>query len=216
MKSGQQTRVASRRLSEIEYVSLEQRTGLKHEFHDGRVYALAGGSFVHGVICGNLFGELRDRFNRMGKNCRPFMSDIKVYLKASNSYVYPDATVVCGAPKHPEELPEAVANPILIVEVLSKSTAAYDRGEKFNHYRKIESLQTYLLIEQDSAAVEIYERRGDLWKIDNYEGRKAQAVIESLNMTIELAEIYRDVEFPPGEQLTPPPDDLGEVNMAEK
>ena len=131
-----------------------------------------------------------------GKNCRPFNNDIKLHLEKANSYFYPDVSVVCGKVEYSESEPEAVTNPTVIVEVLSNSTAAFDRGKKFMMYRKIPSLQEYVLVDQYECLIDIYQRRGDLWKIKTITAKTQHLKFESLGVAIALKDIYQNVRFP--------------------
>lgn len=182
-------------LSVAEYLAIEMTSGDKYEYHDGTIFALAGGTFNHGTICGNIFGELRNKVKDRNKGCKAYTSEIKVYIKKDNSYVYPDAMVVCDEIEHPEDNKDAVANPKLIVEVLSKSTSNYDRGAKFHKYRQLESLEEYILIEQESYAVEIYKRVNDLWKISRIVGVDAILHLSSIDIDVEMTMIYEGVEL---------------------
>jgi len=138
-------------LSFDEYLKQEAESNQKYEYHDGKIFALAGGTVNHGKICGNIYSELRNQLKTKQSNCPPFNSDVKLFIKQSNSYVYPDTMVICeddnvGESKNNEH---SVSNPKIIIEVLSKSTSGYDRGDKFYLYRQIPSFEEYVLIEQD-------------------------------------------------------------------
>ena len=177
-----------------EYLDLEIETGKKYEYHDGYLYAMAGGSLNHGLICGNIFGEIRSSLKEKNSACKVINSEIKLHIEARNSFVYPDTMVICDDIKKSKLEPNSVVNPILIIEVLSKSTANYDRGDKFHLYRQIPTLKEYILIEQDSHQIDSYNRKSDLWKITRVEGIDANLKIESLNIIIPFKEIYRDTE----------------------
>lgn len=183
------------RLSIEEYRNLEIETDIRYEFHDGYVYAMAGGTLNHGIITGNVFGELRDALRKKDNGCFPLNSEVKLYVDQLNSFFYPDAMTICGQAEKASKEKEAITNPILIVEVLSQSTAAYDRGDKFYFYRQIPSLQEYILIEQETAKVEVFKREGDLWRISNAIGLESSITLESLQITLQLTEIYRNVEL---------------------
>lgn len=182
-------------LSIQEYLSIESESDKKYEFHDGFIVSMAGGSLNHGFICGNIFAELRSALKAKNSDCKVFNSEIKLHIKSQNRFLYPDAMVICGEIQQSEEEIEALTNPKVIVEVLSKSTAHYDRGDKFYFYRQIESLEAYILIEQEKALIEIYQRKGQFWQITRVEGLEETLFIPSLNLNLKLAEIYQDVEF---------------------
>jgi Uma2 family endonuclease len=142
------------------YSKLEKDTGTRYEYHDGEVVAMAGGSYDHTTISGNAFAEitiaLREKKNPTDTRCIAANENRKIYIQAFNKFLYPDAVVVIGKPIRPSTGPGAVSNPALIVEVLSKSTEAYDRGDKFRYYRQLESFREYLLIHQDKVAAEVW------------------------------------------------------------
>ena len=186
-------------LSVAEYLELEKANDVKYEYHDGAVYAMAGSSPNHYTICGNIFYELESAFRNGKKSCRTFNTDAKVRIETKNSYVYPDATVVCGDVEMSDNQPDTIINPTVIIEVLSKSTSAYDRGKKFQLYRKIKSLKEYILIEQDEARIEIFKKQGDLWQILVFEGLDAEMYIEALEVRVSLEQVYLNVGF--GEEL---------------
>jgi len=178
-----------------EYLSLEIANNTKYEYHNGTIYALAGGTFNHGAICGNIFGEIRAGLKAKGSDCNAYTSEIKVHIEKVNAYVYPDAMVICGPVEKSKEEINAVNNPRVIVEVLSKSSSNYDRGAKFHKYRQLKSLQEYVLIEQDEAAVELYQRINDLWQIERVEGLNSKITLNALGIEIELALIYEGLEL---------------------
>lgn len=182
-------------LSIQEYVSIEKDSNTRYEYHDGYIYAMAGGTLNHGLICGNVFGEIRSALKEKGKNCTVINSEVKLHIQEKNKFLYPDAMVICGEIEQSDEEKNSVTNPNVIVEVLSKTTASYDRGDKFYFYRQIKSLKEYILIEQDNAQIEIYTRKSQLWKITRIVGLDQELFIPTLNVTIPLAGIYQDIKF---------------------
>jgi len=184
-------------LSVKEYIEYERKNEQKYEYHDGKIFALAGGTLNHGLLCGNIYAEIRRGLKAQASDCKPLLSEIKLNISKKNNYVYPDTMVVCGELEMSKEDENAVTNPILIVEVLSKSTAEYDRGDKFHFYRQIASLEEYVLIEQDKAVVEIYyKKKGtDLWSISRYEGISASIKLQSIGVNIKMQELYFDVDM---------------------
>ncbi len=184
-------------LSIKEYVELEQSTQTKYEYHNGEVFALAGGTINHSLLCGSIYGELRHQLKAKNKDCLAFTSEMKLNIAHSKSYVYPDAMVVCGEYKIGADYKHAITNPVLIVEVLSKSSADYDRGDKFYKYRTIDSFQEYLLIEQDKPQVELFYRKKDAhtWQIDRFEGLDAVFPLQSLSIEISMNALYDKVKF---------------------
>jgi len=184
-----------RDLTVKEYLAIEREHDQRFEYHDGFIYALAGGSINHGRICGNTFGALRENLRNAKKECESFINDVKVHIDSTNSYLYPDVMVVCGEIETAEQNKESVTNPVLIIEVLSESTASYDRGDKFHKYRQIPSLVDYVLIEQTSRQVEVFHRRqgGDLWKISRCS--EGDIHLPSLDLTLTLDTLYEGVAF---------------------
>jgi Uma2 family endonuclease len=139
-----------------QYLEAEQASETKHEFLRGEVYAMAGGSPEHAALAAAIITELGVALR--GHPCRVFSSDLRVRVDANDLSTYPDVTVICGTLTRSELDPHAATNPILIVEVLSDSTEAYDRGEKFAHYRRLPSLREYLLVSQREPRLESYRR----------------------------------------------------------
>jgi Uma2 family endonuclease len=179
-----------------EYVALEQAGERKHEFLDGNVWAMAGGTPEHAQLALNIGAELRAG---MLGGCRVFSADLRVRVRETGLSTYPDVTVVCGPLERDPEDPNTVTNPTVIVEVLSDSTEAYDRGEKFSHYRRIASLQAYVLVSQRGARIEVFRPNPDgSWTLEDAE-LGADAKVGGL-CTLSVDAVYRDVELPP-----PPP-----------
>lgn len=192
----------TKKLTFEEYIKLEEETNQKYEFHDGYVYAMSGGSINHGYICGNIYAELRSCFKGKKSSCKAVNSEVKLAVQNYHSFLYPDAMVVCEESAHSEDKKNALTNPRIIVEVLSKSTQGYDRGDKFVLYRQIPSLKYYILIEQDKAEINIYERKNPsnnfLWGFTIIQGLDAVLSLtlsETEIITIKMSDIYLDVEF---------------------
>lgn len=185
-----------------EYLTLEEKSSGRHEYFDGRIYAMTGGSADHARIAGNAFAALRARF--AGRPCEAFISDIKVRVEASGLYTYPDVSALCGPPRFESERHGVLLNPSVLVEVLSPSTASYDRGQKFAHYRRVPSLREYVLVEQDQVHVERFARvdaRGDEWAMSVIEDIEASVELPSIDCAIPLRELYERVELAPRSSL---------------
>ena len=182
-----------------EYIQQEIETNTKHEYHDGKIYALAGGTLNHGLLCGNVYSEIRNQLTKKSSKCITLTSEIRVYISERNSYVYPDSMVICGDIEKSENENNSVINPILIVEVLSKSTAEYDRGDKFYFYRQLPSFKEYVLIEQDRHIVDVHYKgeNSDLWRITRYEGLVKIIKLQSLDIEITMQELYFRTEISP-------------------
>lgn len=174
-----------------EFLDAEARSDVKHEWLDGVIYAMAGGSLEHSRLAGNMHAALKIALDR----CEVFQSDAMLYVRASKLSTYADITVVCGAvesqkvERNGRVIGEALLNPTVIVEVLSDSTEEYDRGEKFAHYMTIPSLQEYVLVSQDEPKVEVFRRpeRGH-WQ---HTVSRAGETIEIAGHAISVDAIYR-------------------------
>lgn len=177
-----------------EYLAFERASVEKHEYRDGAIVAMVGASYAHNTIVGNVFANLRARL-RSGP-CRVNFSDLRVQIPGERFYTYPDLTVICGQPHFSDDRQDTLLNPQIIIEVLSPSTEAYDRGAKFRHYRSSESLREYVLIEQDSQRIEHFVRQAnDLWLLPDATGPGAALHLPTIDCAIPLSEIYEDVEF---------------------
>ncbi len=178
-----------------EYVKIEQETGIRYEYHDGEIFAMAGGSLNHGLICGNVFGELRNSLRKKESPCKVLNTEIKLHIQKKNCFLYPDAMVICEDMDPLDFEANAISHPVVIIEVLSKSTANYDRGEKFFLYGLIETLKEYILIDQEKMQVEIFSRREDLWKITKFTESDRVVPISALGIEIPIEELYRDTQI---------------------
>ena len=174
-----------------EYLALERNAELRSEYIDGRIVAMTGATPEHAEIVLNLGSELRGRLRPRG--CRVFVNDVRVKTGRLGRYVYPDVVAVCGAPQWEETTPPTLLNPTLVIEVLSESTAAYDRGEKLEGYRAIDSLTEYVLVAQDRMEVERYVRRGDLWVLKTSSGPDGVLHLASAGCTLPLRDVYAGV-----------------------
>ncbi len=174
-----------------EYLAAEASSEIKHEYQDGYVYAMAGASDAHVTIAGNLFAILRNHLR--GSGCRVYMSDMRVNLATRKSYYYPDVMVTCNPLDR--ELTHYKQHPCLIIEVLSTSTEAFDRGDKFTDYQQIESLQEYVLVSQTRQRVDYFQRSSQgLWVLQSYYlGDVLQ--LTSINCSIPVVDIFEDVEL---------------------
>ena len=177
-----------------QYLALERQAETKSEYFAGEIFAMAGASPEHSLISSNVLGDLWSQL-REGP-CTVYNSDMKV-RSTQEHYAYPDVTVVCGEAQFGGEEREVLLNPTLIVEVLSPSTEAWDRGGKFEQYRQRESLQEYVLIAQDRPHVERYARQADgQWLLTEVNGLEAVLALPSIGGEFALAEVYRKVTFP--------------------
>ena len=181
-------------LSLAEYNQLEEETNQRYEYHDGEVFAMAGGDPIHGAIAGNLIGLLHSALRP--KDCTVLTSDVKFYIPSINRSLYPDVSVVCGPSERSDNDTKALTNPILLIEVLSDSNAAYDKGTKFHYYSELPSLREYVLVEQHEWKVETRYRStpDELWQMDWFSGEEAQVRLRSVDLTLPMADLYRRTE----------------------
>lgn len=179
-------------LTPEEYLQLEESSPVKHEYINGYIYAMAGASDPHVTIAGNLFALLRSHVR--GSGCRVYIADMKARIESLNRYYYPDVMVTCD--QRDQETPNYKRFPRLIVEVLSSSTEAFDRGDKFADYQEIETLQEYVLINTKRQRVECF-RRGvnGLWILQSYTEQDKFFRLNSITFEGAIAELYEDVVF---------------------
>ena len=177
-----------------EYLEVEASSEQKYEYHGGFITAMAGGTLPHGQLAVNIGSSINNEIARDSKPCNAYSSDVKVRIESANRTFYPDFSVVCGAPQTSEKDANALTNPLLIVEVLSESTVAFDRGAKFSHYRQIQSLKEYVLISQSEPMVDVYYRTKDgTWEINTYMELSDSIQLKSLDCTIQMEAVYRRV-----------------------
>ena len=170
--------VKDKRYTAAEYLELERQAEYKSEFVNGEIFALAGASRPHSLITLNIGAEFRRQLR--GKQCETYLGDVRVQLSDSTRYFYPDVVVTCGELDFTGETQDTLKNPTLVIEILSPSTQGYDRGEKFEHYRKLNSLQTYVLVSQDRAFSEVFERQGERWVLTEYAGLDSSIPLPSI------------------------------------
>lgn len=186
---------ALKKLSTEEYLEIERRSEFKSEFWDGEMFAMAGASEAHNLVVLNIGAELRNQLKK--RPCKAYLNDMRVRIPRSPSYKYPDVVIICGQPQFEDTQQDTLLNPTVIIEVLSPSTEAYDRGTKFKEYRKIESLQEYVLISQDKVWIERYVRQEDspFWMFSDAGEPDASIELSSVACALSLAEVYDKVEF---------------------
>ena len=187
--------IEKRRYTVSEYLAFERSAHERHEYRNGEILAMAGGSYRHSLILANLIRELGNALK--GKPCRALESNLRVRIPRTPLYTYPDASVVCGEPQFDpnDEAMETVTNPRVLLEVISPTTEGYDRGEKFTRYRQIESLEEYVLISQDVPRVEVFFRQANgTWLFSAFSGPEARVKLAGLGIEIPLKEIYAGVE----------------------
>ncbi len=177
-----------------EYVELEKNSEERFEYFNGEVFSMAGGSPDHARISGRIFSLLENVL--IESQCEAFNSEMRIKVPGAWPYRYPDVSVVCGEQIYEKFFGvEMLVNPILLVEVLSESTAAYDLGEKFTAYQSIESFREYLLVSQERPHVIHYVRQENGWLRTETIGLENAVALESLDVTLPLSEIYARVNF---------------------
>jgi Uma2 family endonuclease len=178
-----------------DYLALEREADQRHEWLDGRAYAMAGGTLTHAELASAMQRELGNLALTCG--CRVFSSDAKVRVLATGLATYPDASMVCGAVERDPADANAMTNPAVLVEVLSESTERYDRGEKFAHYRRLPSLRDYVLVSQHEPRVEVYSRADGRRWIYQDAGPGEQVPLTAFEGLFDVDRVYRGVELEP-------------------
>lgn len=177
-----------------EYLALEEVADYRSEYYQGEIFAMSGGSANHNRIAKNLLIALETDFEN--KPCETFINDMRLLVKEKGLYTYPDVMVVCGQIEFVKGRDDTLTNPIVIVEVLSKSTEGYDRGAKFELYRAIESFQDYVLVDQAKVHVEHFHKLEDgRWILQEFNNIDDILSVESLNFEISLRQIYQKVDW---------------------
>lgn len=184
-----------------DYLALEASSNVKHEFLDGQIYAMAGGTPEHAALAaaviGLLFADLR------GGPCRAYDADLRVRTPTGLA-TYPDVTVVCGASERDATDRQAVVNPTLIVEVLSRSTEEYDRGDKFEHYKSVATLQQYVLVSHRGRRIDVWTRQqGGAWTLTTASDGEV-ASLASIDATLPVRDLYAAADEPPGPEAAQP------------
>src|SRR6266516_4085404 len=182
------------RLTEAEYLDLERNLEARNEFFDGEVFAMSGGTPLHSQIATSLARELGNKLK--GRGCILYNSDLRLKVEATGLFTYPDLSVVCGPLQFAPGTDDTVVNPTLIIEVLSDSTDAYDRGKKFENYRRMPALREYLLVSQKEPRIEQFVRQeNEQWLLREGAGWEAKLVLQLLGLKGELGEVCAGVGF---------------------
>lgn len=177
-----------------EYLHRERKAEFRSEYFRGETFAMAGASANHNLIVLNAGASLREQLKK--KPCRVYPSDLKLCVEATGLYTYPDLSVVCGDPQLESDAGDVLLNPVVLVEVLSDSTEAYDRGKKFEHYRTIPSLMHYVLIAQDRHSIDCFTRSPDGdWRLTSCQGSDGHIELASIDSQLAATEVYDKVVF---------------------
>jgi Uma2 family endonuclease len=184
------------RLTPEEYLEIDRKSEVRHEYYNGRMYAMAGGKYNHARIAANLSAALITALKETP--CGVASSDLRVSISHDGLYTYPDIAVVCGEPVFSDTQQDTLTNPVLLIEVLSPSTEAYDRGFKATEYRKLASVQEYAFVSQSEPRIEVLRRQpGGGWLLSETAGLDATCRFESVGCDIALADVYDKIVFEP-------------------
>lgn len=176
-----------------EYIENERRSEFRSEYLAGEIFAMSGATRKHNVIALNIAEKLRA--HRKGGTCEVFASDMRIEVNPTGLYTYPDVIMVCGQPQFKDANEDTLLNPTVLIEVLSSSTASYDRGEKFEHYGALPSLTDYLLVSQDRAAIEQRVRTEHEWQLTFHYGLEAVVPLPAVGCQLRLADVYEGILF---------------------
>lgn len=177
----------------IDYLDIDNRSDTKSEYVNGHILSMAGGTLNHGIIGNNINTEINNGIRRQGKACTSINGEVKIYIQKANSFLYPDGMVVCGNVDVSDVDKHSVTNPLLIIEVLSKSTESNDRGDKFHKYCSLPSFCEYLLIDQYKPLIDtLYRKDGTSWKMITTIGLEKSIYLDSLDLEIKMTDIYRN------------------------
>jgi Uma2 family endonuclease len=184
------------RMSESEYLEFERQNEFKHEYINGEVFAMAGASREYLLLCTALSRLLANQLD--DRDCEVYSNDIRVKAEKLSSYYYPDVVVVCGEPKFIDKVFDTLTNPTVIIEVLSPSTKRFDANEKFADYRRMDSVQEYLLVYQDKARIEHYFKNSEgKWEVEDLLGLEATLQLTSIDCELKMADIYKKLKLSP-------------------
>lgn len=197
------TAVLKPRLTEAEYLAAERAADCRSEYVNGEMVLMTGASYQHNQLTARLIGSLRARLK--GSGCEAVGQDLRTLVDSTRLYTYPDVVIVCGKPAFADAKQDTLTNPTAIFEVLSPSTESWDRGGKFQHYQRIESLQEYVLVTQEAPRVERFRRDGARWSYERIDGLDALLILETPPLQLPLAEIYEGLEFSGVAEPSPPP-----------
>ena len=176
-----------------EYLKLEEEAKYKSEYRDGEIIPMTGGTTNHNEISLNLASNLK--FNLRKQNYRVYIADVRLWIPRHRVYTYPDVMLIEGEPIYADKGTTTVTNPVMIAEVLSPSTQNYDQGDKFTYYRSIPEMKEYILISQQKYHVMHYAKTESGWLLSEYETEDIEIALTSVDLKLELADIYAEVDF---------------------
>ncbi len=177
-----------------EYLELEEKAEFRNEYRNGEIIPMAGGTTNHNKIAGNFYKKFPLTIQQ--QDYEVYIGDVKLWIPGDRTYTYPDIMVIQGEPIYQDNRRDIITNPLLIVEVLSKSTKDYDQGDKFDFYRSISGFQEYILIDQYRFHLKQFAKQAEnQWLFKEYAGEDAVLTLESVELHIPLSEIYQRVNF---------------------
>jgi Uma2 family endonuclease len=183
---------ATKFISIEEYLTLEEEAEVKHEYFQGETFAMAGGTIAHNQIVTNTTGELHSFLK--GKPCQVFNSDQRIHIEAVSLFTYPDLSIVCGEPERWNNRNDVITNPVVVIEVLSKKTQNYDRGDKFKFYRSLPSLKEYILISSTEILIERYTKQATaFWTLKEAANPEDAFLVETIDFSCPIKELYSNV-----------------------
>src|SRR6185312_3184920 len=182
------------KISIKEYLEMENASMEKHEYYKGEIFAMSGAKIPHNTISSNLSGILYNKLK--GKKCKPYGSDQRIHIQSNTLFTYPDISIICGEIKTLNNDDYNVLNPAVIIEILSKSTKNYDRGEKFKLYRDIPTLKEYILVDSETIHIEVFRlNENNHWELEEYDSIENVLFIKAIDEKIAISEIYEDVNI---------------------
>ncbi len=185
---------SQQKISIEEYLEMENAAVEKHEFYKGEVFAMSGAKLAHNEICVNLLVTLKNKLK--GKSCKPYNSDQRIHIPSNTLFTYPDISIICGEVITLNNDEYNALNPTVIIEVLSKSTKNYDRGEKFKLYRDIKTLKEYILVDSESLHIEAFRlNKNNHWELEEYNNANNYLEIKAIDESVLIAEIYEGVKL---------------------
>ncbi len=177
-----------------EYLQMEEVSDEKHEYYQGEIFAMSGAKVPHNIISVNLIALLKQKLK--GKSCRPYNSDQRIHIPQNSLFTYPDISIICGGNITLDKDNWNILNPIAIIEVLSKATKNYDRGDKFKLYRDIATLKEYILIDSESISIEAFRiNDGGHWELEEYKKNDSTLLIKCIQVSIPVTEIYEETDL---------------------
>lgn len=180
-----------------EYLRREEKSVEKHEFYQGKIIKMPGGTDIHSEIAGNMIATIKVAVRPLPRKFKVYTSDLKIRIESLDSGVYPDALVICEQPIYWQDRHDVIVNPLVIIEVLSPSTQTYDRMGKFDLYKELPSFQEYILVSTDTFSVETrFREEPDLWRIKTETDIESIVNLRSLGVSISMTDIYENIVFP--------------------